>query len=70
MTIKVCDNAGGIPPKVLDNIFSKYNTSKDDGTGIGLYLAKIIIQSEFGGSIRAFNEEDGACFEIMLPNQL
>jgi signal transduction histidine kinase len=65
--IYIHDNAGGIPQKVLEHIFSKYNTSKNYGTGIGLYLCKFILNREFDGDINAFNQDDGACFLITLP---
>lgn len=67
--IYIHDNAGGIPDKVLLNIFAKYNTSKQYGTGIGLYLTKLILNREFNADIEAFNQDEGACFLISLPLQ-
>lgn len=65
--INFSDNAGGIPENILKKIFSKYNTSKENGTGIGLYLVKVILEQEFNGKIKAQNNQEGAVFEIMLP---
>ncbi len=66
--ITVCDNGGGIPEKVLSHIFKPYFTTKGDkGTGIGMYLAQIIISKKMNGSITAENKGEGACIRITLP---
>lgn len=63
------DNAGGIPPGVMDKIFDIYFTTKDadEGSGLGLYMSKYIIEESFGGEIDVENKEHGACFVIRLP---
>lgn len=66
--IRICDSGGGIDDGIIERIFEPYFTTKfeSQGTGIGLYLAQTIIEKNLGGSIRAYNENDGACFEIDL----
>ncbi len=67
--LEVCDNAGGVPETHIDQIFNAYYTSKsqDIGSGLGLYMSKIIIEEHCGGSLSVKNVEDGACFCISLP---
>ncbi len=67
LNIKFIDNGGGIPDDIIKNLFTPYITTKgNEGTGIGLYISKIII-SNISGKIRAYNLKNGACFEITLP---
>ena len=67
--IKVCDNAGGIDATILDKIFEPYFTTKhaSAGTGLGLYMSKMIIKNSMMGTIEAYNHEDGVCFSIKIP---
>ncbi|MBF0344791.1 MAG: HAMP domain-containing protein [Nitrospirae bacterium] len=66
--LTISDNGGGIPEKIIDRIFEPYFTTKfqSQGTGIGLYMAKVIIENNMNGSIYAENIEHGAKFIIML----
>lgn len=64
LTIK--DNAGGINNEILDIIFEPYTTTKKNkNSGLGLHIAKKIV-NQFNGSIKAYNIEDGAKFEIKI----
>ncbi|MBS4098756.1 MAG: DUF3365 domain-containing protein [Sulfuricella sp.] len=60
------DNAGGIPPQTLPHIFEPYFTTKEKGTGIGLYMARMIM-NHMDGSIEATNIAGGAEFRLVLP---
>ncbi|MEN8304672.1 MAG: ATP-binding protein, partial [Campylobacterota bacterium] len=66
--IKICDNGGGIDETILPQIFDPYFSTKDDkhGTGIGLYMSKVLIEHYSTGSLTAKNSEEGICFEIYL----
>lgn len=68
--ITVSDNAGGIPPENLSKIFDSYFTTKKSGTGIGLYMARMIIEKNFNGHLTAGNTTEGAFFLVELPEVL
>lgn len=65
--LSVCDNAGGIRFEPVDLIFDLHVTTKSEGSGLGLFMTKNIIEKRFGGTIKAQNEQGGACFRIELP---
>jgi PAS domain S-box-containing protein len=67
--IKIEDSGGGISNDIKPYIFNPFFTTKEDGkgTGLGLYLAKIIIHNHMNGSITVNNTKSGAEFEIIIP---
>ena len=66
--ISIEDNAGGIPLHIIDKIFNPYfTTKKENGTGLGLYIAKLMIEEKMNGEIDVKNTSKGANFEIKLP---
>ncbi len=57
------DNGEGIPEENLDRVFEPYFSTREDGTGLGLFIVKEFIE-EMGGKIRAVYSEKGGRFEL------
>ena len=69
VVIWVHDNAGGVKEEVLPRIFEPYFTTKhaSKGTGLGLFMSKMIVEKGFEGGIEVTNRHGGARFVISLP---
>lgn len=65
--VTVRDTGGGIPAEIMHKIFEPYFSSKPLGTGIGLYMSKMIIERNMQGRIEAKNVDGGAEFTIYMP---
>ena len=58
-------DAGGVPEETIERLFEPYFTTKGPkGTGIGLYISKIIIEKNMGGRLCVHNVKGGAEFRI------
>jgi polar amino acid transport system substrate-binding protein len=73
--VRITDNAGGIPPEIRDKIFEPYFSTKEEknGTGLGLYMARVIIVDHMHSHLEAEDVEGGTAFVIRLvrnPDEL
>ncbi len=66
VSVMICDNAGGIPKSIMSHIFDPYFSTKrsKNGTGLGLYLAKVIIEDHHSGRLEVDNQNEGTCFTL------
>ena len=71
VNIYIEDNAGGIENSIMHKIFEPYFTSKKEqgGTGLGLYLAKIMVEQNMQGSLLVSNASSGAKFTINIKGE-
>ena len=67
--ISVFDNAGGISKENMNKLFAPYFTTKikNSGTGLGLYMSKLIIHEHCNGSIDVFSQANETIFTLKLP---
>lgn len=69
---QVCDNGSGIDASIIGKIFIPYFTTKQEynGTGLGLYMSKIIVENHFYGKISVTLHDDLTCFTVSLPKSV
>jgi signal transduction histidine kinase len=69
VSLCILDNGGGIKSKEINTVFEPYFTTNGTGqiSGLGLYMAKILVEDSMHGQLSASNQNNGACFEMTLP---
>jgi signal transduction histidine kinase len=71
VAIEVADTGGGLAPELLAQLFRPFVTRKKEGTGLGLWISRGIVE-RYGGDITAANREDGtpgALFTVLLKGE-
>ncbi len=71
VTVTISDSGGGIDKEILPHIFDPYFTTKQEshGTGVGLYMSRIIVEEHMHGKLEVSNRDGGAVFVIRLPRE-
>ena len=69
--ISIEDNGGGIADELLEKIFDPYFSTKEsqNGVGLGLYMAMVIITQHLKGTIEVTNTSEGARFDVLIPKK-
>jgi len=69
VVLRVSDNGGGVSQEIQEKIYDPYFSTKDQksGTGLGLYMSKMIVEEHLGGKLSVTNVDDGASFSVEIP---
>lgn len=69
--LKVGNNGPGVPAEILPQIFEPYYTTKEltAGSGLGLYMAKIIVEAHHGGRLTVDTGDGWTCFTSTFPKE-
>lgn len=68
--LKICDNGGGIREDIKKKLGEPYVTTKsENGTGLGIYMSKIIVSKHLGGKLFWESDDKGSCFYICVSNE-
>jgi signal transduction histidine kinase len=67
VVIRVSDTGPGIPSPIKERIFQPFFTTKEEGTGLGLNIAKKIVEAHYGTVTFHSRENEGTTFTIILP---
>jgi len=69
--IEISDNGGGISDEVLEKLFEPYFSTKNEqnGTGLGLYMSKMIVEKHMFGTLSVESEQEMTSFKILLPKE-
>ena len=67
--IEIMDDGGRIEDKIINSIFEPFFSTKENGTGFGLYMAKVIIEDKMRGTISVRNDDEFVVFTIKLPHK-
>ena len=65
-SLSIIDNGGGIENEIIDRVFDPYFSTKNtkNGTGLGLYMSKTIVEEHHNAQLNVHNQENGVCFSI------
>jgi PAS domain S-box-containing protein len=65
--IEITDNAGAIKKDVIPHLFEPFFTTQYNGTGFGLYMAKVIVEDKMAGKIEVKNDSNNVTFSVKIP---